>query len=176
MLVLTPACHLFSRNQWGGLGCAVASTAREETRPEHCPISDCAYTETGAEQPVFLPDCGHTFSRGTVVSLFRTQRARARSRTHIRCPLCNTNQVTLVAAEDCVPNWDAIQRLQPQIRCTRKAARASTSPRQYRQEVEGQPKAAKVRTILRASSERGLLVARALDSKDEVSAFKPHDY
>ena len=132
-----------------GLKYAVASTVEsegtEELRSHRCPVSDRAYTATGPEQPVFLPECGHTYSRRTVAGLFRAQRAHGRSQTHIRCTLCITRQGKLASADECIPNWDTIQRLQQRPRRRQKmAAIANTSPHQRTQHVEAASSTAKV--------------------------------
>jgi hypothetical protein len=72
-----------------------------------CPISHEPYTETDTHQPVFLPDCGHTFSRASIEALVRRSRG-----IYVTCPLCMRPQQTLRCATDCRPNWDTIHHLQ----------------------------------------------------------------
>ena len=68
-------------------------------------VSEEVYEETGPNQPVVLPHCGHTLSRDTVGKIIRNSVAP------IACPMCTVKQLTLRLASDCPPNWDTIKRL-----------------------------------------------------------------
>jgi hypothetical protein len=84
----------------------------DDFQAECCPVSDEPYTETGPHQPVFLPECGHTFARATVEQLVSNLRTIRPLRRYVLCPLCNTQQQSLERPDDCRPNWDTIYRLQ----------------------------------------------------------------
>ena len=55
----------------------------------------CTSTRLNVLQPLVLPACGHTFSRGSIEALFKLKK-------RISCPLCNTKQ-TARKIEGCPP-------------------------------------------------------------------------
>jgi hypothetical protein len=88
-----------------------------------CSISFEPFMHDGANQPVFLPDCGHTYSRKTVELLFVfTQHP------FIQCPVCQTKQLSLRSADEAKPNWYAIQQLpDPKLHPPSRASSSSGS-------------------------------------------------
>lgn len=85
---------------------------------EGCPVTMEPYACSGPNQPVFLPACGHTFSRVAVRNIILLARnAAARNASEdpasgmVRCPMCSTVQPRL-RMEDVKPNWDTIRRIE----------------------------------------------------------------
>eukprot|EP00892_Ulva_mutabilis_P011165 jgi/Ulvmu1/8420/UM042_0127.1 len=85
---------------------------------ESCPVTMEHYSSSGPNQPVFLPACGHTFSRVAVRNIIVVARHIAArhsgddpARGMVRCPMCSTVQPHL-RVEDLKPNWDTIRRIE----------------------------------------------------------------
>ena len=85
---------------------------------ESCPVTMEHYASSGPNQPVFLPACGHTFSRVAVRNIILVSRnAAARNAGEdltagmVRCPMCSTVQPHL-RMEHVKPNWDTIRRIE----------------------------------------------------------------
>ena len=78
-----------------------------------CPVTLEDFTPSGPNQPVFLPACGHTFSRVVVQNIIHVSRHVREGATAgvVRCPLCQTVQPRL-RADSLVPNWDTIRRVE----------------------------------------------------------------
>jgi hypothetical protein len=86
-----------------------AESIDEEGPGGVCPLSEEPYTAEGPRQPVFLPECGHTFSRESVETLIASLPKGSAAR--VTCPLCNRVQPDMRSARACHPNWDTIQRV-----------------------------------------------------------------
>lgn len=100
---------------------------------ESCPVTMEHYASSGPNQPVFLPACGHTFSRIAVRNIIIVARnAAARNASDdpalgmVRCPMCSTVQPGL-RMEDVKPNWDTIRRIEhmKSVRAAEEAAAAA---------------------------------------------------
>lgn len=100
---------------------------------EGCPVTMEHYASSGPNQPVFLPACGHTFSRIAVRNIIVVaQNAAARNasedpaRGMVRCPMCSTVQPHL-RVDDLKPNWDTIRRIEhfKSVRAAEEAAAAA---------------------------------------------------
>lgn len=101
---------------------------------DDCPISLEPYAERGPHQPLFLPECGHTFSRVAIERLLERLRDTEKpgARAVLECPLCNTAQPCVHDVGSCKPNWNLIERI-----TTSRATRA----RQRRQQQAATPPA-----------------------------------
>eukprot|EP00892_Ulva_mutabilis_P001130 jgi/Ulvmu1/11017/UM007_0197.1 len=95
------------------------NSSMEETE---CPVTLEEYTETGDQQPVKLPKCGHTYSRvGVSMLLVRARSLQAQGSSQgrracvcqIRCPTCRA-AVQLKSVEDCMANLQIIESIRKQ--------------------------------------------------------------
>jgi hypothetical protein len=97
----TIGMHVFDASSWFATG--------HPGRPKlECGITFEPYTQRWPRRPVFLPDCGHTFSEAAVQSLLR---CRSDISASIRCPDCRTEQPSLRLVDDAPPNWEIIKLL-----------------------------------------------------------------
>lgn len=87
-------------------GSREARNSLSENRSTQCGVTFMPYQRTGDQQPVFLPACGHTYSRAAIKDIFRH-----RTTAHIQCPRCLAEQTTLRSDTDCIPNWDLIHEV-----------------------------------------------------------------
>ena len=83
-----------------------------------CSITMELFAESGPNQPVFLPACGHTFSRLGIERLIAHAHARA---SPVACPLCLAPQPGVADAACCIPNWSLIKQLTGERRANRAA-------------------------------------------------------
>jgi hypothetical protein len=64
-----------------------------------CPVRFTPYEREGPNEPVILPRCRHTISRGAIMTLIQM------STLYVRCPLCRAAYFRLDAGL-CLPNWE----------------------------------------------------------------------
>lgn len=114
---------------------------------DSCPVTMEHYSSSGPNQPVFLPACGHTFSRIAVRNIILVARnAAARNAGEdlttgmVRCPMCSTVQPHL-RMEDVKPNWDTIRRIEhvKSVQAAEEAAAAAAEDESARTHASESP-------------------------------------
>lgn len=99
-----------------------------------CPVTFETYTERGPHQPLFLPECGHTFSRVAIERLLERLQDAGKPGAEaavLECPLCNTAQPRVHEVASCKPNWHLIERItssKERARQRRQQAAAAPAP------------------------------------------------
>jgi hypothetical protein len=115
----------------------------DHTTSEVCPVTLEEYTPTGATQPLFLPECGHTFSRTAIENIIYVAVRNGAWEdgvgqiAPIRCPICLTPQPHLHIGK-CKPNWDTIRRME-QLRTLKAAAAEADNARSRDDETQTPP-------------------------------------